>query len=331
MTLSAASSRAWPSPEPPSSDPGLAAMTTATTELIPTLSKEEMLARVRRLQITARRLVRMLFLGEYHSVFRGRGIEFSEVREYLPGDDVRTIDWNVTARMGSPYVKKFVEERELAVYLIVDVSASSAFSTTRATKRELAAEVATLLAFAADANHDKVGLIAFTDRVERFLRPKKGLQHVLRLARELVYLRPAGRGTDLGAAIDLLMHVAKRPCVAFILSDFHAAGFEPSLRLAAQKHDITALSLTDPRELDLPGVGLLRLRDPETGAEVEIDTEDRLQRERYAAAAVARVAARRRLLAGLGVDEVPLRTDISYIAPLMTFFRARAGRRQRSA
>ncbi|HXH22400.1 MAG TPA: DUF58 domain-containing protein, partial [Dehalococcoidia bacterium] len=180
-------------------------MTAATTELAPGLTPEEMLARVRRLQIKARRLVRMLFFGEYHSVFRGKGIEFSEVREYLPGDEVRTIDWNVTARMGSPYVKKFVEERELTVYLLVDLSASAAFSTTNITKRDLAAEVSTLLAFAAEANNDKVGLIAFTDRVELYLRPRKGQHHVLRMARDLIYHRTRGTGTSIEAATDFLM------------------------------------------------------------------------------------------------------------------------------
>src|SRR5688572_9906155 len=167
--------------------------TDSVTDLTTDLSQEEMLARVRRLQIRARRLVRLLFLGEYHSVFRGRGLEFNEVREYLPGDEIRFIDWNVTARMGTPYIKKYVEERELVLYLLVDISASSGFSSTRATKRELAAEIATLLAFAADANNDKVGLIAFSDRIELFLPPKKGLQHVLRLARELLYHQPRGK------------------------------------------------------------------------------------------------------------------------------------------
>lgn len=302
-------------------------MTAATTELAPGLTPEEMLARVRRLQIKARRLVRMLFFGEYHSVFRGKGIEFSEVREYLPGDEVRTIDWNVTARMGSPYVKKFVEERELTVYLLVDLSASAAFSTTNITKRDLAAEVSTLLAFAAEANNDKVGLIAFTDRVELYLRPRKGQHHVLRMARDLIYHRTRGTGTSIEAATDFLMRVAKRPGVAFIISDFHARGYAPSLRLAAQKHDVIAVSITDPREVELPRAGLVALRDPESGAETLIDTEDRRERERYAAMAAERLLARRRLLTGLGVDEVPLRTDRSYVEPLMQFFRARAGRR----
>jgi uncharacterized protein (DUF58 family) len=302
-------------------------MAATSTELAPGLTPEEMLARVRRLQIRARRLVRMLFFGEYHSVFRGKGIEFSEVREYLPGDEVRTIDWNVTARMGAPYVKKFVEERELTVYLLVDLSASSAFSTTTATKRDLAAEIATLIAFAADANNDKVGLIAFTDRLELYLRPRKGQHHVLRMARDLIYHRPKGRGTNIEVATDFLMRVAKRPGVAFVISDFHARGFEPSLRLTAQKHDVIAVSITDPREVELPRVGLVALSDPESGAEVLIDTDDRRERERYAAMATERIVARRRLLAGLGVDEVALRTDRSYVEPLMEFFRARSGRR----
>jgi len=301
------------------------------TMLTTGLSQEEMLARIRRLQIRARRLVRLLFLGEYHSVFRGRGLEFSEVREYEPGDEVRLIDWNVTARMGVPYIKKYVEERELILYLLVDVSPSSGFSSTPATKREMAAEIATLLAFAADANNDKTGLICFTDRIELYIPPRRGMQHILRMAREILYLDPKGKGTNLGVATDLLMRLTKRPSVAFMLSDFHAGGFESSLRLAAKKHDLTAISLTDPREMDLPRAGLIALRDSETGARTLIDTEDRRQREAYATASTERVNARRRLLAGLGIDEVPLRTDRSYIQPLMTYFKARAGHRRARA
>jgi uncharacterized protein (DUF58 family) len=270
----------------------------------------------------------LLFLGEYHSVFKGRGLEFSEVREYDPGDEVRLIDWNVTARMGVPYIKKYVEERELILYLLVDVSPSSGFSSTAATKREMAAEIAALLAFAADANNDKTGLICFTDRVELYMPPKRGLQHILRMAREILYLEPRGKGTNLGVATDLLMRLTRRPSVAFMLSDFHAGGFESSLRLAAKKHDLTAISLTDPRELELPRAGIVALRDSETGTRTLIDTEDRQQRKAYAAAAAERVVARRRLLAGLGIDEVPLRTDLSYIQPLMTYFKARAGHRR---
>ena len=295
------------------------------------LTKDEVLARVRRLQIRARRLVRRLFLGEYHSVFRGRGLEFSEVREYEPGDEVRLIDWNVTARMGTPYIKKFVEERELVLFLLVDVSPSSVFSSTASTKREMAAELATLLAFAAEANNDRVGLVAFSDRVELYLKPRKGIQHVLRMARDLLFLQPRGTGTNLSAAINFLMRVQKRPCVAFLISDFHATGYESTLRLAAQKHDITAMSLTDRRELELPRVGLIRLRDPETGAEVMIDTDDKKQRLQFETAAADTSARRRRLLAALGVEELPLRTDRSYIQPLMAYFKARAARKRLTA
>jgi uncharacterized protein (DUF58 family) len=307
-------------------------MTTETTlDFSSDLTPQEMLSRVRRIQIRARRLVRLLFLGEYHSVFRGRGLEFSEVREYLPGDEVRTIDWNVTARMGQPYVKKFVEERELILYLLVDVSASSSFSSTSATKREMSAEIATLLAFAADANNDKAGVIAFSDQVEFYVEPKRGTQHCLRMARELLYHKPHGTGTNLGAALEFLMRVAKRPAVAFIISDFHAGGYEGTLRLAGQKHDITAISLTDPREMALPRIGLVTVRDPETGAEMLIDTEDKRERERYTFDRAQAALARRRLFASLGVEEVPLRTDRSYIQPLLAFFKARAGGKRRGS
>ena len=288
------------------------------TDLSANLTPEEILARVRRLQIRARRLVKRLFIGQYHSVFRGRGLEFSEVRQYQPGDEVRMIDWNVTARMGEPYIKKYVEERELILYLLVDISASADFSSSGASKRELAAELATLLAFAAQANNDKSGLIAFSDRVELYLEPAKSQQHVLRLARELLYLRPQGRGTRLSSAIDVLMRIAKRPGVVFLISDFYDQGFEASLHLAAQKHDVTAISLTDPRELELPRVGLINLRDPETGRE----------RDRYARGAADWVVSRRRLLASLGVEEVAIRTDRSYIQPLMAYFKSRASHRR---
>jgi uncharacterized protein (DUF58 family) len=306
-------------------------MRVPATDLHPEASSkeaEELIARVRRLQIRAKRLVRLLFAGEYHSVFRGRGIEFSDVREYIPGDEVRTIDWNVTARMGTTFIKKFVEERELTIYLLVDVSPSAEFTSGEQTKRDLAAEIATVLAFAAAANNDRVGAIVFSDRVEHYLRPRKGAQHVLRLARDLIHLEPHGRGTDLGSAVDLLMRVAKRPGVAFILSDFHTSGFEASLRLAAQKHDIVAISLTDVREVELPRAGLVLLHDSEAGGNRLIDTEDRREREAYSVSAVQRVLARRRLLSSLGVEEIAVRTDSSYIHPLMAFFKGRAKRRR---
>jgi uncharacterized protein (DUF58 family) len=306
-------------------------MVTATAEQAPI--PPELLRKIRRIEIRARRLVDHLFLGQYHSVFRGRGLEFSEVREYQPGDDVRIIDWNVTARMGAPYVKKFVEERELTVYLLVDISASEGFSTAPQTKAELAAEIGALLALAAVRNNDRVGLIAFTDQVERFVVPRKGGQHVLRLIRELLYLpvrqaglRPVHRGTDIAAALGFLSGVARRRSVAFLLSDFLASGYEAALRVAARRHDIIAISLMDPREMELPNLGLLELEDPETGQRIVVDSGDAGVRRHYGEAAVRRREELRRLLSAAGVDEVPIHTDRPYVEPLMAFFQARARR-----
>jgi len=293
----------------------------------------ELLQRIRRIEIRARRLVDHLFLGEYHSVFRGRGLEFSEVREYQPGDDVRIIDWNVTARMGTPYVKKFVEERELTVFLVVDISASEDFSTAPQTKAELAAEIGALLALAAVRNNDRVGLIAFTDQVERFVAPRKGSQHVLRLIRELLYLpvrqaglRPRSRGTDIAAALGFLSRIARRRSVAFLLSDFLASDYEAALRVAARRHDVIAISLSDPREAYLPNAGLLELEDPETGQRLVVDSGDAGVRQRYAEAAGRRREERRRLLSAVAVDEVPVLTDRPYVQSLIAFFQARARR-----
>jgi uncharacterized protein (DUF58 family) len=286
----------------------------------------ELLRKIRRIEVRARRLVDQLFLGKYHSVFRGRGLEFSEVREYQPGDDVRIIDWNVTARMGTPYVKKFVEERELTIYLLVDMSASEGFSTAPQTKAELAAEIAALLALAAVHNNDRVGLIAFTEQVERFLPPRKGSQHVLRLIRELLYLSPARRGTDIAAALGFLSRVARRRSVAFLFSDFLVGGYEAALRVAARRHDIIAISLSDPRETELPNAGLLELEDPETGERIVVDSGNAWVRQRYAEAGQRRREERHRLLSAVGVDEVPILTDRPYVQSLMAFFQARARR-----
>jgi uncharacterized protein (DUF58 family) len=287
----------------------------------------EMLARIRRIEIRARRLVASVFLGEYHSVFRGRGIEFSEVRQYQPGDEVRAIDWNVTARMGSPYVKKYIEERELTVLLLVDVSASSSFTSTGLSKRQLAAEVAATLAFAAVANSDRAGLITFSDRIERFVPPGKSRTHVLRMVRELLYAEPAGRGTDIGAALAYVTRVARRRAIVFVLSDFFDEGYERQLRAAAARHDVLALTLNDPREMELPDVGLLELEDAETGARALVDTGDARTRAAYAQRAVDRIARRRRALAASNVEEIPLATDRSYVEPLLRAFRARERRR----
>lgn len=286
----------------------------------------DMMRRIRRIEIRARRLVASVFLGEYHSVFRGRGIEFSDVRQYEPGDDVRAIDWNVTARMGVPYVRQYVEERELSVMLVVDVSASSAFTTAGPTKREIAAEVAATLAFAAVSNGDRVGLIAFSDRVELFVPPGKDRRHVLRIIRELLYLEPRGRGTSIAAALSFLARVARRRSVVFLLSDFFDAGYEPQLRAASLRHEVVAMSLSDPREASLPDVGLLEALDAETGARMLIDTSDAGVRAAYARRAEELRERRRKSFAAANVEEVALRTDRPYTEPLLRAFRARTRR-----
>ena len=304
--------------------PATSRLTEANRQVIP----PELLARIRRIEIRARRLVANRFLGEYHSVFRGRGIEFSEVRQYEPGDDVRAIDWNVTARMGAPYIKKYVEERELTVLLAVDVSASSAFSTTGVTKRELAAEVAATLAFSAAANSDRVGMIAFTDRVEEYLPPGKDRRQVLRIVRDLLYLEPQGRGTSIAAALSYLARVQKRRAIVFLLSDFFDDGYENQLRAAALRHEVVALTLSDPREEAFPSAGLLDLEDAETGERVTVDTSDRRVREAYAQRGADARAGRRRSFAAAGVEEIALRTDEPYAPPLLRAFRAREWRRR---
>ncbi|MER3419279.1 MAG: DUF58 domain-containing protein [Chloroflexota bacterium] len=286
----------------------------------------ELLRTIRRIEIRCRRLVNSLFLGEYHAVFRGRGMEFSEVREYQLGDDVRTIDWNVTARMGAPYVKKFVEERELTVMLVVDVSGSAAFGSGGQSKREVAAEVGALLALAAVRSNDRVGLLAFTDRVERYVPPRKGTRHVLRVIRELLYLQPAGRRTCIGAAVDFLEGVLHRRSVIFLLSDFQDRGYDAPLRVLARRHDVTAIVVHDAREFALPPVGLVEVEDAETGERRLIDTTHPRVRALYAARAAAQQEERRRLLAAMSIDQVELSTGASYVEPLVAYFRRRAGR-----
>ncbi len=287
----------------------------------------EFLAKIRRIEIRARRLVANIFLGEYHSVFRGRGIEFSEVRQYQPGDDVRAIDWNVTARMGQPYIKKYIEERELTAMLVVDVSASSLFTSAALSKRELAAEVAATLAFAAVANGDRVGLLAFSDQIELFVPPGKDRRHVLRIIRELLYLTPQGHGTDIGSALAYLARVVRRRSVVFLMSDFFDEGYEAQMRAAAVRHEVIALALNDPREASLPDVGLLEVEDAETGQRALLDTSSRGVRAAYAARAAEQRDKRRRTLAAVGVEEVALSTDASYVEPLLRAFKARERRR----
>ncbi len=287
---------------------------------------KEILKKVRRLEITTRALVNDVFSGEYHSVFKGRGMEFSEVREYTYGDDIRNIDWNVTARAGHPYVKVFDEERELTVMLLVDVSSSGNFGTHEQMKGDLAAEICALLAFSAIKNNDKVGLIIFTDRIEKFVPPKKGRSHVLRVLREILYHQPQGTGTDIAAALEYLNRIIRRKAVVFLVSDFLSAGYEKALRVASKRHDLVAIPVTDPRELDFPNVGLVELEDAETGELFLLDTAHAANRQAFAQEAARRGLLREKTLRSSKVDPVEVRTNQPYIEPLVRFFKMRAKR-----
>ena len=289
----------------------------------------DILKKVRRIEIRTNRLVNESLAGEYHSVFKGRGMEFSEVREYQFGDDIRSIDWNVTSRMGHPYVKKHVEERELTVILLVDFSGSGEFGTRRQFKREIEAEICAILAFSAIKNNDRVGLIAFTDRIETFLSPRKGKEHVLRVIREVLYYRPRGRATDLAMALQYMYRTITKRAVVFVVSDFLAQGFEQPLRVAARKHDVIAITVTDPREEDLPPIGLLDLEDAETGARVLVDASDRRTRARFKEWAALRRTARETLFRANAIDNLELFTDRPYEVPLIRFFHRRARRMSR--
>jgi uncharacterized protein (DUF58 family) len=290
---------------------------------------KEILKKVRQIEIRTNREVTDVLGGQYHSVFKGHGMEFEEVREYLPGDEVRSIDWNVTARFGHPYIKKFKEERELTVILIVDVSASGQFGSVRQTKNELAAELAAVLAFSAIRNNDKVGLIMFTDQIEKYVPPKKGRRHVLRVIREILAFQPKGRGTNLKAALDYLNHVQSRRAVTFVLSDFQVQDEETvrkKLRVASKRHDVVALSLRDPREEELPAVGLVELRDAETDERAVVDTFDRKVREEFALKSRLRLEGLRRMLRSASVDHVEIRCETDYMLPLIKFFKMRERR-----
>lgn len=287
----------------------------------------EQLAAVRKIQIRTSHLVTDLLAGDYRSAFKGRGMEFAEVRLYEPGDEVRTIDWNVTARTGVPHIKRHAEERELTVMLLVDASASTTFGSVRQTKRALAAELSAVFAFSAIQSNDKVGLVVFSDHVELALRPRKGTRHVLRVIRELLSLRPTGTGTDVSAALEHLNHVVHRRAVVFLVSDFLDPHCERALRVAARRHDLVAVVLDDPREATLPDVGLVALEEAETGARLLVDTSDPQVREAFAARAAAARAARDRLLRAADVDAVQLRTDRPYADALLGFFRQRERRK----
>jgi uncharacterized protein (DUF58 family) len=286
----------------------------------------EMIRKIRRIEIRTRRLVNESLAGEYHSVFRGRGMEFSEVREYQMGDDIRTIDWNVTSRMGHPYVKKFVEERELTVALLVDASASREFGSVGRFKGDLAAEVSALLAFSAIKNNDRVGLLQFTDRIEKHVPAKKGRTHVLRVIRELLYSAPESRGTDIAGALEHAMRVFSKRSVMFLISDFIASGYEKALRRAAKRHDLIAIAIGDPREESLPRVGLLEVEDSETGETMVVDTSDPRLVNEFHQRAVARRKERTRFFRASGIDCLELSTGRPYEIPLVRFFEARARR-----
>ncbi len=288
---------------------------------------KEILKQVRELEIRTRRTVNDILAGQYVSVFKGRGMEFDQVREYVPGDDVRAIDWNVTARFARPFIKEFVEERELTVLLLVDASASNAFGTAAREKRAIAAETAALLALSAIRNNDKVGLIEFTDRVEKYIPPKKGRLHALRVVREVLFFEPEGRRTNINEALKFLNRVARRRSVLFLISDFVDDGYGKSLGFAAHRHDLIAVRLLDPREEELLPAGLLRLADPETGEERLFDLSSRRVREWFRKTASERAAGLSRLFKKRGVDEIALRTDRSVVDALIEFFRMREARR----
>jgi len=287
---------------------------------------QELARKIRVIEITTRKIVNDILAGEYESVFKGRGMEFDEVREYMPGDDIRTIDWNVTARTGKPYVKRYVEERELTVIFLVDLSASGAFGSVDRLKNEIAAEFCALLSFSAVKNNDKVGLVLFTDRVEKYIPPKKGTTHVLRVIRELLGFRAAASKTDIVQALDFLGKVVNKRAVVFLVSDFQAEGYEKALGILSKKHDLVCVTIVDPREVQLPDVGLIELEDSETGEIVLVDTSSPEVRRRYARLGEERAAGLRDLFSSMGIDQIEVRTDRDYIPTLMRFFRVRERR-----
>ena len=296
---------------------------------------KELFQKVRRIQITTTRLVTDVFAGQYHSVFKGRGMEFDEVREYQVGDDIRTIDWNVTARTGKAHVKKFVEERELTVMFLVDASKSCRFSSVNELKSQLAAEMAAVLALSAIRNNDKVGLIIFTDKIEKFIPPRKGLQSVLRVIREVLYFKPENQATDITKALEYLSKVTTRKTVSFLISDFleseenqqDEAVLKRALAIANKRHDLIAITLNDPKEVSLPDCGMVHLEDAETGQHVLVDTSHGKVRRQYHERALRRLNIRNKLFLSVGIDHVDVSTDKPYANELVKFFLKRRKRR----
>ena len=303
---------------------------TATAGATKTLApSREILRQVKLLELRTRGLVNSLFVGEYRSVFKGQGMEFSEVREYQPGDEVRSIDWNVTARMGRPYVKRYIEERELTVMLAVDLSGSEQFGTVRRFKSEAAVEMAAVLAMSAVRNNDRVGILLFTDRIEHVVPPRKGRRHVLRIIRDLLAFEPAGTGTDIAGALEYLSRMLGQKAIIFLVSDFLAPDIERPLKLIAQRHDVVAVTLEDPGERELPEIGLARMIDPETQETVSVDTSSKAVRRAYESAVASDQEARRHLLRRLAIDEIPVTTSENVIQPLLKFFRTRETKARR--
>jgi uncharacterized protein (DUF58 family) len=286
----------------------------------------ELLKKVRKIEIKTRGLSNQIFSGEYHSAFKGRGMAFSEVREYIPGDDIRNIDWNVTARFNHPFVKIFEEERELTVMLLVDISASGDFGTKKLFKRELITELCAVLSFSAIQNNDKIGVIFFSDKIEKFIPPKKGKTHILRIIRELINFQPEGKGTDLGLALRYFTNMIKKRSIAFLISDFKSEGYTDPLKVASRKHDLVAIRIFDQREAELPDIGLVRMQDAETGQLMWVDTSRKAVRNDYRNHWLMTQKETDQIFARSGVDYVKIATDQNYIQPLINLFKKREKR-----
>ncbi|MCZ7601835.1 MAG: DUF58 domain-containing protein [Melioribacteraceae bacterium] len=287
---------------------------------------KELLKQVRQIEIRTRGIVNEVFSGEYHSVFKGRGMEFSEVREYQFGDDIRNIDWNVTARFGHPYIKIFEEERELTVMLLIDMSGSLLFGSAEKTKQRIAAELSAILAFSALKNNDKVGLILFTDRIEKFVSPRKGRSHVLRIIREVLSFEPQGNQTNLKGALEYFNSTIKKKSIAFLISDFMDSGYEKIIKIVGKKHDLIGMILEDPRDKELPQAGLVKFRDAETGENRVIDTSSKFVRDEFYTYRKYNEEKRRQLFVSSRIDKVNIETDKNYVKPLVDFFKLREKR-----
>lgn len=284
---------------------------------------KEVIQKVRRIEIKTKRVVDSILSGEYHSAFKGKGMEFSEVRNYIEGDDIRSIDWNVTARMGSPYIKKHTEERELSVMLMVDASASGSFGTTDKFKGEIAVELCALLAFSAIKNNDRVGLIIFTSEIELYIPPQKGKNHVLHVIREMLYFKPSKKATSINAALGFLNKVQTRRAVVFLVSDFFSSDYSSALRISSRKHDLIAVTLNDPREVSFPNVGLIELEDAENGKTILVDSGSKAFRELYSKKMQQQYQSTQTLFRNNGIDEIHISTETEYIDPLVKFFKKR--------